>query len=77
MKNTKFEKDFYKTLTDLQYDSQTNNVAIYYVINPSGSGMVYLLSDPIELLEKEYVMEKYEWIFDEKVMGLSTVKRIQ
>lgn len=72
----KYKEDFHKILDSLEYNSLTNNVAIYYVVSPEGKGMVYLLSDPFELLEKEYVMEKYELNLDEKVMNLSTVEQI-
>lgn len=72
----KFDKDFYKTLDRLEYNSQTNNIGIYYVISPEGNGLVYLLSDSMELWEKESIMGKYDIILDQQVMSLSTVERI-
>ena len=48
----KYEKDFYKTLEKLEYNSQTNSVRLYYVIDSVGNGVCYLLADPYELLER-------------------------
>lgn len=72
----KFDKDFYMILDGLEYNSQTNNIGMYYVINSEGNGTVYLLSDPVELWEKESIIGKYDKILDEHVMSLSTVERI-
>jgi hypothetical protein len=70
------KKDFYKILGQLKYNAQANNVEIYYVIAPNGKGEVYMIADPFELLEKEYIIRKYEEILDEKIMMLSTVEQI-
>jgi hypothetical protein len=70
------DKDFYKILDKLEYNFQSNNVGIYYVISPDGKAEVYIIADPLELLEKEYIMRKYEEILDEKIMKLSTVEQI-
>lgn len=74
--NNKYEKDFYKTLEKLEYNSQTNSVGLYYVIDSVGNGVCYLLADPYELLEREYIMEKYERPLDVNLLGLSTVEQI-
>ena len=72
----KYQKDFHQILERLDYNSQTNNVGLYYVVDSEGKGMVYLLADPFELFEKEYIMEQYEWTFDENIMELNSVKQI-
>lgn len=69
-------KDFFHVLDKLEYNSQSNNVSVYYVVNPNGQNDIYLVSDPLELLEKEYVIEKYEGILDDKIMELKTVELI-
>ena len=69
-------KDFYSALDKMKYNSQSNNVGLYYVINSEGQNDIYLVSDPLELYEKEYVIKKYNGILDERVMGLSTVEQI-
>jgi len=73
---SRYEKDFYKTLEKLEYNPKTNSVGLYYVVDSFGYGVCYLLADPYELLEKEYIMEKYERPLDENLLGLSTVEQI-
>lgn len=69
-------EDLYYVLDKLAYNSQSNNVGIYYVVNLNGQNEIYLVSDPLELLEKEYIMEKYNGVLDDKIMQLNTVKQI-
>ena len=68
--------DFYNVLEKLQSNSQSNNVEIYYVINPEDKNVIYMLSDPFELFEKEYVMKEYKIVLDNSILSLSTVKQI-
>ncbi|MBF4494812.1 hypothetical protein IR010_19895 [Flavobacterium sp. MR2016-29] len=68
--------NFFNILDKMQYNSQSNNVGLYYVVNLEGQNDIYMISDPLELYEKEYVIEKYCGTLDERVMGLSTVKQI-
>lgn len=70
------DENFYKILENLQYNSQANNVSVYYVVKSDGQSEVYLVSDPLELYEKEYVMKKYQGSLNERVMNLSTVEQI-
>lgn len=69
-------KDFFKVLEKLEYNSQSNNVEIYYVINPEEKNVIYMLSDPFELFEKEYVMKEYKIVLDNNILSLTTVKQI-
>lgn len=68
--------DFNIVLEKLQYNSQTNNVEIYYVINPDGKNVIYMLSDPFEVFEREYLMKEYKVVLNENIMLLSTIKLI-
>ena len=70
------DKNFYSVLDKLDYNSQSDNVGLYYVINPQNQNYIYLVSDPLELYEKEYIVKKYNGTLDEHVMGLHTVEKI-
>lgn len=72
----KYNKGFNNILDKLEYNSQSNNVSVYYVINPSGQNDIYLISDPLELMEKEYIIEKHNGTFDHNVMEMSNVEQI-
>ena len=74
-KNIK-KKNLYDILNKLNYNSQSNNVSVYYSSNSESQNKIYLVSDPLELYEKEYIMEEYEINLDQKVMSLSTVEKI-
>lgn len=56
--------DFHNVLEKLQYNSQSDNVGVYYVINSDKQSVIYLLSDPLELFEKEYIMKEYKIVLD-------------
>ena len=70
------KNDFYNILDKLEYNSQSNNVALYYIVNPNGKNDIYLVSDPFELYEKEYIINHFNGILDEQVMKLTTVVQI-
>lgn len=72
----KYSNEFIHILAKLEYNSRSSNVSIYYVINPNGQNDIYLIADPLELMEKEYVIEKYNGTFDHNVMELSSVEQI-
>ena len=56
------EEDFYKILDTLNYNSQSNNIGVYYLLNSNGEGMIYLLYDPIELWEKGYILKNIKYL---------------
>lgn len=51
----KNKEDFYKILKTLNYNSQKNNVNLYYIIT-NEVHRIYLVSDPLELFEKEQII---------------------
>ena len=70
------KEDFVRVLKELKYNSQVNNVSIYYLEKELNRGEVILITDPLELYEKEQIIKRYNCFFDDKVLSLETVERI-
>lgn len=75
-RKNKLKEDFHKTLEKLKYNSQANNICLFYVINKDQTGNIYLIYDPFDFWEKECLIEEYEGSFNYKVLELNTVERI-
>lgn len=75
--DSNFGKDsFYNAIEKLNYNSQADNLSIYYLLDGDIQGLVYLITDPVELYENPKVVKKYFGFLNDKVMSLETAELI-
>lgn len=70
------KEGFVNILKELKYNSQANNVSVYYLEKKANQGEVILITDPLELYEKEQIIKRYNCFLNEKILSLETVERI-
>ncbi|OAE90432.1 hypothetical protein [Flavobacterium psychrophilum] len=70
------KEDFVSILKELKYNSQADNVSVYYLEKELDRGEIILITDPLELYEKEQIIKRYSCFLNQKVLSLETVERI-
>jgi hypothetical protein len=63
-------------LESLEYNAQSDNIDVYYVINSIGQSSLYFISDPVELFSNGYIVKQYDSFIDDKIIKLDNVQRI-
>ena len=71
-----FNSNLIDILEDLEYNTQSDNIGMYYVVNSEGLSSMYLIYDPFELLSNERILKQYNGFVDDLIMKLNTVQRI-
>jgi len=64
-------------LESLGYNAQSDNIDVYYVINPKSQSSLYLISNPLELFSNGYIVKQYDSFVNDLIMELNTFRRIK
>lgn len=64
------QPDFLKVIMDLKYNSQSDNILIYYMENVEDStGQLCLIIDPLEIFEKEQIVKRFDYKIDSSILS--------
>jgi hypothetical protein len=68
---------FIQAVKDLSYNSHADDIGIYYLEQiDNGSGKIYVVTDPLELFQKEKIITSFDYNINEDDKLLPNVERI-
>lgn len=72
-----FNKDNFSTvLNDMKYNPEGHNLIVFYLEYTKKAGEIYLVSNSMEINRKEFILKKFSHAFDEKILKMPTVEKI-